>query len=107
MQDLQEVTHEIHYENYRSEKLGSQYKKNKWLFIIYKIDRNGFSFFIFLSNSVKDSVTNGSGEIVILDTDRMLKEKEEELRKMQEMVAKMQAQMMQAQLGEQNKTFAN
>jgi septin family protein len=29
MQDLQEVTHEIHYENYRSEKLGSQYKKNK------------------------------------------------------------------------------
>ena len=42
-----------------------------------------------------------------MDTDRMLKEKEEELRKMQEMVAKMQAQMMQAQLGEQNKTFAN
>ncbi len=56
---------------------------------------------------MKDSVTNGSGDIVILDTDRMLKEKEEELRKMQEMVAKMQAQMMQAQLGEQNKTFAN
>lgn len=24
MQDLQEVTHEIHYENYRSEKLGSE-----------------------------------------------------------------------------------
>lgn len=29
MQDLQEVTHEVHYENYRSEKLGSQYIKNK------------------------------------------------------------------------------
>lgn len=28
MQDLQEVTHEVHYENYRSEKLGSQYRKN-------------------------------------------------------------------------------
>lgn len=27
MQDLQEVTHEIHYENYRSEKLGSQNNK--------------------------------------------------------------------------------
>jgi septin 2 len=88
MQDLQEVTHEIHYENYRSEKLGPQpFKKN--------------------NHSVKDSVTNGAGEIVILDHDKMLKEKEEELRKMQEMVAKMQAQMLQAQLGEQNKTFAN
>lgn len=29
MQDLQEVTHETHYENYRSDKLGSQ--KNKKL----------------------------------------------------------------------------
>ena len=28
MQDLQEVTHEIHYESYRSEKLGSQNRKN-------------------------------------------------------------------------------
>lgn len=27
MQDLQEVTHEVHYENYRSEKLGSQYNR--------------------------------------------------------------------------------
>lgn len=27
MQDLQEVTHEIHYENYRSEKLGSENTK--------------------------------------------------------------------------------
>lgn len=87
MQDLQEVTHEIHYENYRSEKLGSQYKK--------------------INNSVKDSGTNGLGDVIIMDKDRILKEKEEELRKMQEMVAKMQAQMMQAQLGEQNKTFAN
>lgn len=32
MQDLQEVTHEIHYENFRSERLGSQYKKSKYLF---------------------------------------------------------------------------
>jgi septin family protein len=27
MQDLQEVTHEIHYENFRSEKLGSETTK--------------------------------------------------------------------------------
>jgi hypothetical protein len=52
-------------------------------------------------------VSNGSGDIILLDTDRMLKEKEEELRRMQEMVAKMQAQMLQASLSEQNKTFAN
>ena len=34
-----------------------------------------------------------------MDKDRILKEKEEELKKMTEMVAKMQAQMLQAQLG--------
>jgi hypothetical protein len=42
-----------------------------------------------------------------LDKDRILKEKEEELKKMTEMVAKMQAQMLQAQLGEQMKTSCN
>lgn len=84
MQDLQEVTHEIHYENYRSEKLGSQ--KNK------KNLRD------------RDSV---QVETMHLDKDRILKEKEEELKKMQEMVAKMQAQMLQAQLGDQMKTTCN
>jgi septin 2 len=83
MQDLQEVTHEIHYENYRSEKLGSQNNKKNM--------RN------------RDSV-NGD---MITDKDRILKEKEEELRKMQEMVAKMQAQMLQAQLGDSMKTTGN
>ncbi len=42
-----------------------------------------------------------------VDKDRILKEKEEELKKMTEMVAKMQAQMLQAQLGEQMKTSCN
>lgn len=82
MQDLQEVTHEVHYESYRSEKLGSQYKKS--------------------IRDYKDSHSNGN-DIMSVDKDKILKEKEEELRKMQEMVAKMQAQMMQAQLGDQNK----
>ena len=31
MQDLQEVTHEIHYENFRSERLGSQKNKRNGL----------------------------------------------------------------------------
>jgi septin 2 len=83
MQDLQEVTHEHHYENYRSEKLGHQYKRRE----------------------TKD--TNGHGDIMLIDKDKMLKEKEEELRRMQEMVAKMQAQMMQVQMSEQNKTLIN
>jgi len=84
MQDLQEVTHETHYENYRSDKLGSQ--KNKKLF-----------------NRDRDSV-NAENILNMDNKDRILKEKEEELKKMQEMVAKMQAQMMQAQLGDQMKT---
>ena len=49
-------------------------------------------------------MSNGGGGSMngnsIVDKDRILKEKEEELRKMQEMVAKMQAQM---QLAEQAK----
>lgn len=45
--------------------------------------------------------------IISMDKDKILKEKEEELRRMQEMVAKMQAQMIQAQLGEQNKAVVN
>jgi hypothetical protein len=48
---------------------------------------------------------NGHGDI--MDKDKMLKEKEEELRRMQEMVAKMQAQMIQVQMSEQNKAVIN
>jgi len=86
MQDLQEVTHEIHYENYRSEKLGQQKNRKQMR------DRDSYI-----------SENNG----VHSDKDRLLKDKEEELKKMQEMVAKMQAQMLQAQLGDQMKTTCN
>lgn len=87
MQDLQEVTHEIHYENFRSERLGSKKSKDS-----NEATINGFS-------SASDSS--------LVDKDRILKEKEEELRKMQEMLAKMQAQMIQAQLNEQNNALVN
>jgi len=51
--------------------------------------------------------SRGESGLHLVDKDRILKEKEEELKKMTEMVAKMQAQMLQAQLGEQMKTSCN
>jgi len=67
MQDLQEVTHETHYENYRSEKLQPR----------------------------KQLRTNE------IDTDeqqkKLIKEKDDELRRMQDMLAKMQGQLAEKQ----------
>lgn len=68
MQDLQEVTHEIHYENYRSNKLadGSGNKR------VSKIKRD---------------------EEKMSDKEKQLAEKDAELRRMQEMLKSMQEQM--------------
>lgn len=70
MQDLQEVTQEVHYENYRSERLAKGVKKN-------------------VNSKDDDAITNGNN----VDKDRILLEKEAELRRMQEMLAQMQAKM--------------
>uniref|UniRef100_A0A8C3QCU4 Uncharacterized protein n=7 Tax=Passeriformes TaxID=9126 RepID=A0A8C3QCU4_GEOPR len=68
MQDLQEVTQDLHYENFRSERLKRGNRK------------------------IEDEEVN---------KDQILLEKEAELRRMQEMIARMQAQMqMQMQSGE-------
>lgn len=67
MQDLQEVTQEVHYENYRSERLAKNVKKVN-------------------SSNAEENVTNA-------DKDRILLEKEAELRRMHEMIAQMQAKM--------------
>lgn len=80
MQDLQEVTQEVHYENYRSERLAKATRAN-------------------------GKVTNGNGhlakeEVFEDDTsekDRILKEKEAELKRMQEMLAQMQAKIQAQQ----------
>ncbi|CAG0892072.1 unnamed protein product [Darwinula stevensoni] len=66
MQDLQEVTQELHYENYRSERLakGTPRKIGG-----VNVDEN------------------------LGDKDRLLKEKEDELRRMQEMLTQMQTRM--------------
>ncbi len=82
MQDLQEVTHDIHYENYRSQRLSKQ---------------NGST----NSASAAPGATPAAGgikrppPIVNDDKDRQLLEKEAELKRMQEMVAKMQQQIKQ------------
>ncbi|KAK2522913.1 hypothetical protein Q9233_010272 [Columba guinea] len=60
MQDLQEVTQDLHYENFRSERLKR---------------------------------TGKPVEEEVVDKDRILQQKEAELRRMQEMIAQMQAQM--------------
>ncbi|XP_039297251.1 septin-1 isoform X2 [Nilaparvata lugens] len=73
MQDLQEVTQEVHYENYRSERLAKGAAVPKRATII-------------------DGDKAAPGE-----KDRILQEKEAELKRMQEMLAKMQAQMQQQQ----------
>lgn len=70
MQDLQEVTQEVHYENYRSERLAKGVKQNGQT-----------------KQQQEDQIAvNG-------DKDRILLEKEAELRRMTEMLAQMQAKM--------------
>lgn len=79
MQDLQEVTQEVHYENYRSERLAKSVRKNT-------------------NPIIKDGSGGGengmqtAGE-VLHDKDRILREKEEEIRRMQEKLAQMQAKI--------------
>ncbi|KAJ8667649.1 hypothetical protein QAD02_009312 [Eretmocerus hayati] len=75
MQDLQEVTQEVHYENYRSERLAKGAPVPPRRQTAIENDKN---------NAVSEK-------------DRILQEKEAELRKMQEMLAVMQAQMQQQQ----------
>lgn len=70
MQDLQEVTQEVHYENYRSERLAKGVKQNGQT----------------KQQQEEQIAVNG-------DKDRILLEKEAELRRMTEMLAQMQAKM--------------
>lgn len=69
MQDLQEVTQEVHYENFRADKLAS-------------------------GAAVKKVSKNRRPESIVGDDkEKQLAEKDAELRKMQEMLARMQAEM--------------
>uniref|UniRef100_A0A2S2PUK1 Septin n=1 Tax=Schizaphis graminum TaxID=13262 RepID=A0A2S2PUK1_SCHGA len=70
MQDLQEVTQEVHYENYRSERLAKGVPVPK------------------RTTSLPEHEKNSGSE-----KDRILQEKEAELKRMQDVIAKMQAQI--------------
>lgn len=82
MRDLQEVTHDVHYENFRSERLARQ-------------NEHG-------TNSSKERYQTQGASMSSLNTsetedekERKLREKDVELKRMQEMVAAMQAQIKQ------------
>jgi len=78
MQDLQEVTHDVHYENFRSECLAT-----------------GGSAASTSSGSSGAAAAASSARGGPEDKDKVLAEKDAELRRMQEMLAKMQEQMKQ------------
>lgn len=79
MQDLQEVTQEVHYENYRSERLAKSARKPTTQ----------------LTTQTTNGSANGNGKMneEMIEKDRILLEKEAELRKIQEELARMQAKM--------------
>ncbi|XP_004518451.1 septin-1 [Ceratitis capitata] len=81
MQDLQEVTQEVHYENYRSERLAKGGRKENGM----KVERDSMMPAQIVASSV------------ITEKDRILQEKEAELRRMQEMLAQMQAKIQAQQ----------
>jgi septin 2 len=76
MQDLQEVTHDVHYENYRSQRLAKT-----------------------ATTGLASAAAPASGPVKrpppFDDKDKQLQEKEAELRRMQVMVAAMQQQIKQ------------
>lgn len=81
MQDLQEVTQEVHYENYRSERLAKASRSNGKI-----TNGNGH-------HLAKEEVFEDDGS----EKDRILKEKEAELKRMQEMLTQMQAKIQAQQ----------
>lgn len=86
MQDLKEVTQEIHYENYRAQ-------------CIQSLSRVGARDRASRMKLSRQSATELP--LLPLETEKLIREKDEELRRMQEMLQKMQAQMQQSQ-GEQS-----
>jgi len=78
MQDLKDVTRDIHYENYRARHIAEQMTKAA------QKERNKLK---------RDSSPNFEN---IMQTDQLLKQKDEEIRKMQEMLLKMQVQLQQS-----------
>lgn len=80
MQDLQEVTQEVHYENFRAERLATGTPMP----------------------AKKPSRYQNRNDSQVDQREQALQEKEKELRRMQEMLAKMQAEMDAQKGGQQN-----
>ncbi|XP_070623181.1 septin-1 [Erythrolamprus reginae] len=81
MQDLKDVTHEVHYENYRAQYLQS-------------LTRPGARDRSSRAKLSRQSATD-LPVLPMSDTEKLIREKDEELRRMQEMLRKMQEQMLQ------------
>ncbi|ETE71833.1 Septin-1, partial [Ophiophagus hannah] len=81
MQDLKDVTHEVHYENYRA-----QY--------IQSLTRSGARDRSSRAKLSRQSATD-LPVLPMFETEKLIREKDEELRRMQEMLRKMQEQMLQ------------
>ncbi|XP_069136207.1 septin-2-like isoform X3 [Argopecten irradians] len=78
MQDLKDITADLHYENYRAEHLAEEMKSSQR-------ER---------SKLKRDSIVNLDA---VSETDRLLQQKEAEIQRMQAMLAKMQAQLQNNQ----------
>uniref|UniRef100_W5M4A5 Septin-type G domain-containing protein n=1 Tax=Lepisosteus oculatus TaxID=7918 RepID=W5M4A5_LEPOC len=89
MQDLKDVTQEVHYENYRAQCIQS-------LTRIGAKDRSS-------RNKISRQSITELSLLPLSETEKLIREKDEELRRMQEMLQKMQQQMQQSQ-GEQSDT---
>jgi len=79
MQDLKEVTQDFHYENYRAQRMSTPTKGSP------VAERK--------SKTASRVGASDEPDSAIQDKDEMLKQKEQELQRMAEMIAKMQAQM--------------
>ncbi|THD20272.1 Septin-5 [Fasciola hepatica] len=79
MQDLKDMTLDVHYENYRAKYITERMSKRQ-------TDRRE-------GGGLRSDRENGPGFEAIVDHDSLLKQKEEELQRMQQMMSKMQEQM--------------
>ncbi|KAL5272148.1 hypothetical protein ACHWQZ_G000387 [Mnemiopsis leidyi] len=93
MQDLKEVTRDVHYENFRSQKLS---------YSVLNTDITSTGYSTTLNTTLSKTITNtfntntsmneSSGPKVVDETDKIIREKDEELKRMQRMVEQLTKQ---------------
>nr|XP_057936849.1 septin 4b isoform X2 [Doryrhamphus excisus] len=83
MQDLKDVTRETHYENYRAQCIQSMTRM-----VVKERNRNKLT-----RESGTDFPIPGMGDVTDSETEKLIREKDEELRRMQEMLQRIQDQM--------------